>query len=195
MLSTCFPGFARVTLHTHKGLSWVPAPRYHFLPHLHGKHPAPSACLPTQHFKQKHLSVSKHAFSKRFGTASQPGLALRAGKCPSPPSPSKRRSQGQTQAARIPPAGYSPYVVIILLVSRKSRMPFGEDTSNCSRWDLTERQGINWSSDIPGSKNKAKTPAPPRAAVYWGTLLPVLLPRAQQNALIRWRTLLFITKA
>lgn len=29
-----------------------------------------------------------------------------------------------------------PYVVIILLVSLKSRMPLGDDTSNCSLWDL-----------------------------------------------------------
>lgn len=33
-----------------------------------------------------------------------------------------------------------PYVVIILLVSLNSRMPFGDDTSNCSRWDLQKIQ-------------------------------------------------------
>jgi len=63
-------------------------------------------------------------------------------------------------------------------------MPLGEDTSNCSRWDLTERQGINWSSDTPGNKKEAKTPAPPGAAVCWGTLCPGQLPRVQQNALV-----------
>lgn len=32
-----------------------------------------------------------------------------------------------------------PYVVIILLVSLKRRMPFGDDTSNCSLWDLGKK--------------------------------------------------------
>lgn len=30
-----------------------------------------------------------------------------------------------------------PYIVIILLVSRNNRMPLGEETSNCNRWDLS----------------------------------------------------------
>ena len=30
----------------------------------------------------------------------------------------------------------SPYATIILLVSLKSRMPLGDETSNCSLWDL-----------------------------------------------------------
>jgi hypothetical protein len=35
------------------------------------------------------------------------------------------------------PLKHLPYIVIILLVSRKSKMPLGEETSNWSRWDLS----------------------------------------------------------
>lgn len=95
---------------------------------------------------------------------------------PSPHSPSEQRGQVHP----IPPAGHSPYVVIILLVSRKSRMPFGEDTSNCSRWDLTGRQKINQISNKPVQENKAHAPGPPGAALC---LLPSSL-----NTLLWWST-------
>lgn len=41
----------------------------------------------------------------------------------------------------------SPYVVIILLVSRKSRIPFGEDTSNCNLWDLERNRAWRHTSN------------------------------------------------
>lgn len=134
------------------------------------------ACRPSPPSRSISPCLSRHSASY---------LALLPGRARSPswqvPQPSLPEQAEESRAGRgcrIPPARDSPYVVIILLVSRKSRMPFGEDTSNCSRWDLRERQGTNWSSKIPESKPKANVPASPTC---WGTLIPGQLSRVQQS--------------
>lgn len=56
------------------------------------------------------------------------------------------------------PLKHSPYIVIILLVSLKSKMPLGEETSNWSRWDLSRehrrrvRDMMPEDWDTPGSQ-------------------------------------------